>query len=83
MEGEFGGMFSEMGVFRLDFGSHLPLTYYPSRDNIFCPPPTWTWLSSKEKKRKKKIWRWCLTEVSQSPTSPSLIDAKLDADYEL
>ncbi|KAH0973158.1 hypothetical protein GBA52_025314 [Prunus armeniaca] len=39
MEGEFGGMFSEMGVFRLDFGSHLPLTYYPSRDNIFCPTP--------------------------------------------
>lgn len=67
MEGEFGGMFSEMGVFRLDFGSHLPLTYYPSCDNIFCPPPTWTWLSSKEKKRKKKIWRrvWVWTWFSR------------------
>ncbi|ONH97216.1 hypothetical protein PRUPE_7G176900 [Prunus persica] len=60
-----GSMLSQTAVFCLDSGTWLPLTDYPSFQNIFCPPPTWTWLPTCQANNKGKVnnktWTWTWT----------------------
>ncbi|CAB4287889.1 unnamed protein product [Prunus armeniaca] len=60
-----GSMLSQTAVFCLDSGTWLPLTDYPSFQNIFCPPPTWTWFPTCQANNKGKVnnktWTWTWT----------------------
>ncbi|KAM1271605.1 hypothetical protein ACFX2I_032511 [Malus domestica] len=61
-------MLSRFGVFSLDFGSSsiLWLADLPSSENMFCPPPTWTWHADKPYSRKHDHW-----EGSRSTLEPT------------